>query len=310
MMAGWAIRRASRLAPRLAGWCAVALLATAMVAAAPQQKDVRLAEAFAARLEAIADDVDGLVSYQIVDVTSGQAWGRRADEPFPTASAIKVGILYELFRQADEGRVRLDETQPLDPAQRAGGSGVLQHLTAPTLSARDHAVLMMLLSDNTSTNVLIDRLGMGAITRRMVALGASSFSLERRMMDADAVARGAENVASAADLVRILDLLRRGEGLSAQGRDEAVRIMRLPGQTALRAGVPAGVEVASKPGGLPGVRTEVGWVELKGRPYLLAVMCSYLVDERDGDRAITEMSRAAYQYFDRLARAGREGRLR
>src|SRR5690606_33909417 len=101
-------------------------------------KDARLAEAFATRLTGIAGRVDGLVSYQVLDATSGQTFGRHADEPFPTASAIKVGILYELFRQADEGRVTLDERRPLDDRERAGGSGILQHLSSPALSPRDH----------------------------------------------------------------------------------------------------------------------------------------------------------------------------
>lgn len=277
--------------------------------AAPD-KAARLAEAFGARLQAIADGVDGVVGYLVLDVTTGQTFGRSADEPFPTASAIKVGILYELLRQADEGRVALDERRPLDAAAKAGGSGVLQHLSAPALSPRDHAVLMMLLSDNTSTNVLIDLLGMDAINARMAALGARTLSLERRMMDAAAVASGRENLASASDLVKVMDALRQGTGLSPASRDEARRILTLPASTALRRGVPSGVTVAAKPGGLPGVRTEVGWVEAEGRPYVLAVMTTFLAQEAEGDRAITEISRAAYQYFARLGAAAREGRLR
>lgn len=68
--------------------------------------------------------------------------------------------------------------------------------------------------------------------------------------------------------------------------------------------------MASKPGGLDGVRTEVAFVDLKERPYMIAVMTSFLADETEGERTITAMSREAYRYFHRLARAGREGRLR
>ena len=118
-----------------------------------------------ARLDEIASKVDGSVAYLVVDVTSGQRFARRADEPFPTASAIKIGILYELFVQVDAGREVLDDPQPLPAASRAGGSGILNRLHSPVLSLRDHALLMILLSDNTSTNVLIDRLGAEAITR-------------------------------------------------------------------------------------------------------------------------------------------------
>lgn len=273
-------------------------------------KEAELAQQFARVLEGLAEGVDGIVSYHIVDITSGETFSRKEHERFPTASAIKVGILYELFRQADEGRVTLDVRQPLGATPKAGGSGILQQLGDPALSPRDHAILMILLSDNTSTNVLIDLVGMDAVNRRMTALGATTFSLQRHMMDAAAVARGDENLASANDLVVVMDAIRRGEGLRAESRASALEILRRPGPTSVRAGVPAGVSVAAKPGAVTGVRAEVALVDLENRPYLMAVMTSFLADDAEGGRVITEMSRAAFRYFDRRARAGREGRLR
>lgn len=279
--------------------------------AAPSReaKADELARAFAARLDARAAQVDGSVGYLVVDLTSGQRFARRADEPFPTASAIKIGILHELFARADAGSVALDEPTPLPQASRAGGSGLLARLSAPVISLRDHAMLMILLSDNSSTNVLIDTLGAATITSHMQALGASGYRLRRRMMDGAAAARGDENVASPADLATVMDAIRTGRGLTPGSQAEAIRILREFGPTAIRAGVPAGVPVAAKPGGLDGVRTEVAWVALEGRPYLLCVMGSFLADDAAGDQAITDISRMAYQYFSRLARAGVEGRL-
>lgn len=272
-------------------------------------KSEELAERFGTSLERLAGEVDGSVSYLVVDLTTGRRFARRADEPFPTASAIKIGILYELFVQADAGIVALDRPQPLPDASRAGGAGILQRLKSPVLSLRDHAMLMILLSDNTATNVLIDTLGREAITARMHALGARGYQLRRRMMDGAAAARGDENVASAGDLVVVMDALRTGRGLRPESREAAVAILQEPGPTSIRAGVPPGVPVAAKPGGLAGARTEVAWVDLKDRPYLLCVMTSFLADDAAGDKAITEISRTAYRYFSRLARAGVEGRL-
>ncbi|MCC6164550.1 MAG: serine hydrolase [Acidobacteria bacterium] len=287
----------------------VCRLAAQTQTAAPASKTAELATTFERRLEAIASGVDGSVGYAVVDLTSGQRFVRRADEPFPTASAIKIGILHELFVQADAGRVALDDPKPLAPSSRAGGSGILQRLHAPVLSLRDHALLMILLSDNTSTNVLIDTLGRETIASHMQALGAKGYQLRRRMMDGEAATRGEENVASPNDLLVVMDAIRTGRGLRPASQAEAIRIMREYGPTAIRAAVPSGVPVAAKPGGLDGVRTEVAWVDLKGRPYLLCVMTSFLADSSSGDKAITDISRAAYQYFDRLARAGVEGRL-
>jgi beta-lactamase class A len=106
-----------------------------------------------------------------------------------------------------------------------------------------------------------------------------------------------------------MEAIRTGRGLKPASRDEAIRILQEYGATSVRAGVPAGVPVATKPGGLEGVQTEVSWIDLKGRPYLLCVMTSFLADERAGGASITDMSKVAYQYFSRLARAGVEGRL-
>ena len=92
------------------------LLSLAAGSAAQERKTDELARAFSARLDEIASKVDGSVAYLVVDVTSGQRFARRADEPFPTASAIKIGILYELFVQVDAGREVLD-----DPRAPAGG---------------------------------------------------------------------------------------------------------------------------------------------------------------------------------------------
>lgn len=278
--------------------------------AAASAKEQELSRQFARALEQLAEGVDGIVSYHIVDIATGETFSRKADERFPTASAIKIGILYELFKQAEEGRLALDVRQPLGGTPKAGGSGILQELGDPALSPRDHAILMILLSDNTSTNVLIDLLGMDEVNRRMTALGAATFSLQRRMMDAVAVERGAENLASARDLVVVMEAIRRGEGLTAASRDSALEILRRPGPTALRAGIPTGIPIAAKPGSVSGVRTEVGFVDLKGRPYTIAVMMSFLADDAEGGRVITGISRAAYRYFDRRARAGLEGRLR
>ena len=285
------------------------LIALAAGPAAQESKTDELARAFTARLDDIASKVDGSVGYLVVDVTSGQRFARRADEAFPTASALKIGILYELFVQVDAGREVLDDPQPMPPASRAGGSGILNRLRSPVLSLRDHALLMILLSDNSSTNVLIDRLGTAAINARMQALGAQGYQLRRRMLDTAAAARGDENVASPSDLVVVMDALRLGRGLQPASRAEATRILQEYGATSVRAGVPAGVPVATKPGGLEGVQSEVSWVDLKGRPYLFCVMTSFLADERAASASITDMSKVAYQYFSRLARAGVEGRL-
>ncbi len=272
----------------------------------PLQAD--LEAAFVRSLDRIASTVDGVVGYAVTDLASGKRVAARLEtEPFPTASTIKLSILYELFKQAGAGTLSIDTPTPLERGDVAVGSGVLQYLTTPSLSLRDHAALMIILSDNTSTNVVINAVGMARVNERMASLGLSDIRLRRLMMDAAAVERGDENVASPASLARSAELLWKGEGLDPAARNDALKILREVGGQIRRA-VPSEVEVYSKTGGLPGVRAEAAVVAVPGRPFSIAVMTTYLASESDGERAIREVAAAAFSYFARLAKGGAYGR--
>jgi beta-lactamase class A len=287
-----------------------ALAAIVTCSGAAQPIAAELKEKLSARLADISRRADGIVGYEIVDLTSGDRMAHLEHEVFPTASSIKLAIVYELFKQAEEGRVRLDESIVLDRSKAVGGTGVLLHLGTPTLTVRDYAALMVTLSDNTATNVLIDRLGMDAINSRLQTLGLKATKLRRHMMDTAAAQRGDENVSSPDDLVRLLQAM-AGPHASEndQGRmSAAITLLELPKESRLRRGIPGSVQVADKPGELDGVRADAGIVFVKNRPYAFVVMTTFLRDESEGERAIEEMSRAAYQYFNRLGSSGPEGR--
>jgi beta-lactamase class A len=245
---------------------------------------------------------------------------------FPTASTIKLAIVHELFTQAAEKKIRLDEAITLDRAQAVGGSGVLFELGTPTMSVGDYAGLMVMLSDNTATNVLIDRLGMENITRRMQALGLNQTKLRRHMMDTAAARRGDENVSTPDEIARLLQTMYGPSSVSgpsafAAGRlrrdqqagpglamPQAIELLKKPKESRLRKGLPEGVAAADKPGELDGVRVDAGIVFAANRPYIFCVMTTFLKDEAEGERAIEEMSHATYDYFFRLGAGGALGR--
>jgi beta-lactamase class A len=260
------------------------------------------------QLQSIVERLDGVIGYAAIDLTSGEEIGRLERQEFPTASTIKLAVLYELFKQADEGRLRLDATAPLDRSRVVGGSGILHALGTPALSLRDYAVLMTAISDNTATNVLIDRLAIGSVSARMQALDLQGIRLRRSMMDSAAAARGEENVATPRDVARLLRVLHEGEGLSAEGRAGALTILEVGAGGYLRRGIPGGVEVLNKPGELEGVRVDAAIVRAQHRPYAVVVMTTYLKDEAEGERAITEVSRALYEYFSRVGFGSEYGR--
>ncbi len=276
-------------------WIAVALAGQSALPAELHQK-------FERTLQQIAASVDGVVGYAIVDLTSNDRFVHLENATFPTASTIKLALVHELFVQATAGKIRLDEQVTLDRAHAVGGTGVLVHLGTPTMTIRDYATLMVTLSDNTATNLLIDRLGMSAVNRSLRDLGLTSTLLRRHMMDTEAAKRGEENVSTPADIVQLLVAMQKTQ-------PDAIALLKKPKESRLRAGLPPQIETADKPGELDGVRVDAGIVFAPGRPYAFCVMTTFLKSDADGEHAIAEMSRAAFSYFTRVA-AGDLGRRR
>jgi beta-lactamase class A len=299
------------LSPAAAWTLAAALVGATPAAAAPlPAKPAELFAKLHARVQAVDARLDGVLGVYVLDLTSGTTIELRADELFPTASSIKPAVLHELYHQADEKRLDLLEvTRP--PLPRVSGGGVLQDLSdRVSLTWRDLAVLMMRWSDNEATNLLIRRVGRDAVNRRLDALSLGSTRLRREMMDLAAARRGDENVSTPREMAGLAAAVARGEGLSPERAKDMLAVATVAANgSAFRRGLPEGVRAISKPGELEGVRCEMAWVDVPGRPYAAAIMTAYLKREADGDAVIEELSAAIYSTFDRLARASDYGRI-
>lgn len=292
----------------------IALLLTSGVAAqdapAPSgPKTAELRQKLQSQLEAVAARLDGVMGYVVLDLAGDTRIERLPDEVFATASTIKLAILYEMFKQAEEGTLRLDEPRPMPRAQAVGGSGVLSQLSAPSMPLRDYATLMIMLSDNSATNVLIDAVGMERVNSRMASLGLKKTKLRRQMMDGAAARRGDENVSTPGEIATLLGVIYRGEGLTPQHKDELIAILSKPKSTPLHRGIPSDVRVASKSGSLEGIQADAGIVYVPGRPYVICVMTGFLKDAAAGAAAIAAASEAAFGYFERLAKSSDYGRV-
>lgn len=301
----------TRSRSRLGAAAILALLAPSILRAGElPAKQTHLLGTLRARVQAVDARLDGVLGVYVRDLSTGATVEIRPDEVFPTASSIKLAVLYELYRQAEEGRVDLVEvTTP--PAPRVRGGGILQELgDRVSLTWRDLAVLMIGWSDNEATNVLARRVGLEAVNRRLDTLSLPGTRLRRLMMDLPAARRGDENVSTPRELARLAEIVARGEGLSPAGATDILAVASVKDEGShFRRGLPAGVKAVSKPGALEGVRCEAAWVDIPGRPYVAAIMTTYLRREAEGEAAISELSAAIYDTFDRLARSSPYGRI-
>jgi beta-lactamase class A len=289
----------------------VVLLAAAV--ARPAELPAKQAELLAklrARVHAVDADLDGVLGVYVRDLASGASVELRPDEVFAAASSIKLAVLYELYRQAAEGRVDLAELVAAPPNPVAS-DGILRFLHPRTrLALRDVGLLVMSLSDNEGANELIRRVGMEAVNRRLDALSLPRTRLRRLMMDLDAARRGAENVSSPREMARIAEIVAAAEGLPPELGSDLRTVATVPDPGSFfRKGLPEGQRAVTKLGTLPGVRCETAWVDVPGRPYSAAIMTAYLHRDAEGEAAIAGLSAAIYDTFDRLARSSEHGRL-
>lgn len=292
----------------------------------PQAAPAPLAQLLGAKLrDAVAQidrGVDGVLGVAIVDLTTGERILWNADHVFPTASAIKAPILLELLRQSQQAGAgppgagagaRLDEAYVPRPEDVIDGSAILAGLRfgVTRLTNQDLAAFMIAVSDNSATNVLIDRVGMAAVNTTLSKLGLRETRLRRKMLDAEAVKRGNENTATPRELALFYERLYAGEILDKAHRELFWNTLSLPqkaGTGILTDEIPEDVHVAHKPGSLDGARIDAGVVFVPGRPFVFSAFISYARDGRAAERIIAELARRAYEHFARLADSSPYGR--
>lgn len=278
-------------------------------ASSPVEHQELLRAQLVERIEGRLASVDGVVGLWIRDLSDGWSWGRNADGVFPTASAIKIAILAEMGRQVEAGRLSLEDPVRLAAADHTGGSGILQYMGDGTmeLSLGDLAVFMIQMSDNTATNVLIDRVGMEAVNTFLDGIGLTETRLRRKMIRPADQAAGRENVSTPEELGRLVEMLHAGQLASPEGTTEMLEVMAIPKGGTIPAGLPGGVRVAHKTGSLGGVIVDAGVVLLEGRPYVVSVMGTLLGDSRTAGATLSDVVGIIHDHMSRLERANSFG---
>jgi beta-lactamase class A len=267
------------------------------------------------KMESAIHDVDqhldGVVGIAIEDLTTGDHFFLHENEVFAQASSIKIAVLAELYRQAQPGKLKLTDLYTVQASDLAPDSDIMGGLTpgVTRITLRDLATMMVAVSDNSATNVLIDRVGMDNVNAMLDSLGLSHTRLRRKMMDLEAAKHGRENISTPREMMNLLEAIYRGKVLNPESTLDFFKVLSTNKASWIPRDLPAYVKVADKPGALEAVRNDSGIVFVEGRPYVICVMTSFLRNERDGEEAISKISLAAWRMFDRLGRATEYGRV-
>jgi len=285
--------------------------AAAQAATAPNEKPEVLWAKLENSIGEVDRNLDGVMGVSVLDLTDGHRYQLHAKDVFPQASSIKICVLAELYRQAQQGKLKLTDFYTVNAADLVPDSDIMGGLTpgVTRITLRDLATMMVAVSDNSAANVLIDRIGMDDVNAFLNSLGLHDTRLRRKMMDLKAATEGRENTSTPTEMTTLLEALYRGKVLNKEMTEDFFKVLATHKDSWIPRDLPDDLKIANKPGALEGVRNDSGVIFVEKRPYILCVMTTYLRRERDGEEAISKVSLEAWRMFDRIARASEYGRV-
>lgn len=237
-----------------------------------------------------------------------------SDTPFRSASVIKVPLLAALYELNERGKLDWQERLTLRDEDRTPGSGILRELhSGLKLTVYDLAVLMIALSDNTATNMLIDRAGVENVQQFLKRLGFHRTTLQRKMYDFAAAEQGRENLCSAGEIADLLQAIARGEIIGVDGDllvsrpccEQMLHIMRQQFyRDAIPYLLPDEAKVANKTGEISGHHHDSAVVWTPMGCYSLVVLTRGFEKRRTASRFIAELSLAVYNMLCHHATTG------
>ncbi|NEP23950.1 serine hydrolase [Moorena sp. SIO3I6] len=216
---------------------------------------------------------------------------------FPAASTIKLPILIAFFQDVDAGKVFLDEYITMKPEMIAGGSGNMQYQKpGKQYKALEVATKMITISDNTATNMLIERLGgIEVLNQRFRSWGLKKTVLRNPLPDLPGT-----NTTSPRELASLIFHLEQGKWISPQSRTDLIDIMiQTKTNTLLPQGLGNGATIAHKTGTLGRLLADVGLVKMpNGKRYIISVMVKRPFNDASAEKLIRTISRQAYDYLN------------
>jgi beta-lactamase class A len=286
--------------------CALVLGAFGPVCA-PAGQDPRLAEALATMEESIRKSgAEVGVAFRTLDGKT--EWFFDADEAFHAASTMKVPVLIELFQQVREGKLKLDDPLPIRNEFHSLADGSVYTLDAAddseaelykavgkTRTLRELSELMITVSSNLATNLLIEKLGVENIRATVRSLHADGMNVLRGVEDGKAFAKGLNNTTTARGLQQLMDAIAHGEAVDRESSKQMVEILeRQTLNEGIPAGLPHGTRVAHKTGQITKIHNDAAIV-FAPKPFVLVILIRGIADQKESAALMADITRQIYQ---------------
>jgi D-alanyl-D-alanine carboxypeptidase (penicillin-binding protein 5/6) len=284
----------------------IVLFSGSPIAGAEPKNAAELAE----RLQPLINEFEGEAAVAIKDLKTGVEFKHRADEPFPTASLIKLPIMIAAYNAAENSDL-LDQKVTLKEEDKVPGSGILtSHFSeGAAISLRDAIQLMMVYSDNTATNLVIDAIGMPATNEMMKSLGCDHTQLNSKVFrrDTSINLEGSKKYGlgstTAQDMIKLLDLLQAKKLISEEaGKQMLAHLTACEDRTKIPRFLPPTVEVAHKTGTVSSSHCDAGIVMSRSGPFLICVLTDKIKDRSSENNAAdllcAKIAKEAFDYFN------------
>ena len=225
-------------------------------------------------IEKIISQVEGSVCINFYDLNKNNVFSINGDKKVLSASTIKLLILAELMKKISENKFSLSDTIMIADSMKTGGDGVLKELNAGHhFTLKELATLMIIVSDNQATNILIDFLGMENINQLGKELDLKETFLGRKMMDAEARKKGYDNYTCADDISLLLKLIYQEKLINKEASQLMLDILLRQQQgERLQRYLPSDIKIAHKCGDLDNLENDGGIIWLGDRAYILVVL--------------------------------------
>lgn len=287
-------------------WAQEHYLLTAISVPAEQSSaiDPKVASSIQKRIQNSGADV-GIV-FQPLDGKTG--WSFHGDEVFHAASTMKIPVMIELFHQVREGQLKLDDTLPIRNEFHSLADGSLFTLdpkddsevelykaVGQTRTLSQLCELMITVSSNLATNLVIQKLGVENIRATVHALHADGMNILRGVEDNQAFQKGLNNTTTAQGLAVLLKAIGNGQAVDAEASRQMIEILeRQKFNEGIPTGVPASIRVAHKTGELTKIHHDAAIVYAR-RPFVLVILVRGIADFKESSTLMADITRQLYQ---------------